>query len=301
MANDHAPETNTERPSTRERINALATHRPLFEHIDNHPQSGVYNRFGKNWSRSLNYIEGEVHRCNDVVEDCFRKRSQILAEGDFKTEIETALKKEMETLLLHRMLPPLHFLFPAHRIDRNKGKVAKASGEAAIAPSLSKVSMDEFRSESGCESNGITRAANGQLLSLYGKMGTPVPGWCATIYRKDFDPAEEVVAKWVMDLLVIFIGRPFSVLLYNIPPIKRRFNIESPDIRFFSARAVAVITRIAMVMVAILCATAAIFTLDVVKKRQIRIFIMALYALAFALPVQFLAPSSFPLYTLIIS
>jgi hypothetical protein len=180
------------------------------------------------------------------------------------------------------------------------GKVKKAMGEMALTPSPSKDFMDDFRTQSGCEST-IIRAANGELLSVYGKKGAPVPDQYATICPEVFDPAENAVANWLMDPLITFIGEPFRSILLKVPIIRKRFDSTSLNIKLFSANTVTALARTAMVMVAILCATAAIFTLDVVKKRQLRILIMALYALAFALPVQFLGPSSFPLYTLIIS
>jgi hypothetical protein len=299
MAMVHAPRTNTERPSTRQRIEALAQHPTLFEYIDKHPQSGIYDRFGKEWSRALSYVDGIVHQCSDAVDTFIWERSKSLTEEKLETEFAEVMKNEIDALLLHRMFPYL-YSGTIMSLTTTTDKVVKAAGEIALAPSPAKDFMNDFRTHSQYESQS-PRAANGELLSSYGKRGAPVPGRCATICSKSPDPAETAVAKWLMNPLITFVAKPFRSILFKVPVIRRRFDSTSPDIELFRTSTVEALARFAMLMVAILCATAAIFTLDVVKKRQLRILIMALYALAFALPIQFLGPSSYPLYTLVIS
>jgi hypothetical protein len=180
------------------------------------------------------------------------------------------------------------------------GKVVKVMKEMALAQAPMKEFMDDFRVDSKYNSE-IRRAANGEMLSCYGSKGEPVPEWCATIGPQNLDPAQYAVRHWLLDPLFAFISTPFQSILLNIPKIRKRSDKAKRDIRVFSENTVTALAGTVMIMVAILCATAAIFTLDVVKKRQIRILIMAIYAMAFALPMQLLGPSSLPLYTLVIS
>jgi hypothetical protein len=299
MANDHAPTTSTDRPSVHERINALAQHRPLFENIDRHPQSGVYNRFLRNWSRVLYYAEGEVYRRSDAVDTFLWERTQSLAEEELETEFGMVMKKETNALLLHGMyllLAVAEILLFTMTIE----KVATAMGRVALAPLPSKEFMDDFRSQSRYNSE-IVRAANGELLSQYGQIKAPVSDQYATVGPQNRDPAQDVVRQWLMDPLITFVSAPFRSILLKIPMIRKKCDRTKRDINVFSESSVNALAGTVMVMVAVLCATAAIFTLDVVKKRQVRILIMAIYAMAFALPMQLLGPSSLPLYSLVIS
>jgi hypothetical protein len=179
-------------------------------------------------------------------------------------------------------------------------KVAKEMTEMALAPAPLREFMDDFRIESKYDSE-IVRAANGELLSCYGSKGEPVPDWCATTGPQNLNPAQHAVRHWLLDPLITFVSTPFRSILLKIPTIQKRSDSTKRNIKVFSENTVTALADTVMVMVAILCATAAIFTLSAVKKREIRILIMAIYAMAFALPMQLLGPSSLPLYTLVIS
>jgi hypothetical protein len=111
-----ATATNTQRPTLCERINALAQHRPLYENIDKHPQSGVYNRFGKNWPMILYYVEGEVHRCRDAVDEFIWERAPSLTEEELKTEFAAVMEKFIAASRLHGMFHLFHF-YHNHVID----------------------------------------------------------------------------------------------------------------------------------------------------------------------------------------
>jgi hypothetical protein len=109
MANDYAFVTNNERPTLRERVNALAQHRPLYGSIDKHPQSGIYNRFGENWPMVLYYVEGEVHRCKDAVDVFIFKQAQSLTEAELETGLAMVMEKLMSAQFLHGMFPLFYF------------------------------------------------------------------------------------------------------------------------------------------------------------------------------------------------
>lgn len=178
-------------------------------------------------------------------------------------------------------------------------KVVEASQRVASAPSPSKRSMDDYRVISGCES-GRSRAANGESLSLYGKKGAPVPTHLATICAEDFEPVAQAIEEWLMDHFLELVGDPFRSVLSKIPIVGKRVKSTGPT-TVVDASVISALARAFMVMIAILCLTAAIFTLEVVKRPKVRILVVALFAQAFALPIQFLGSHSLPLYTLITS
>lgn len=179
-------------------------------------------------------------------------------------------------------------------------KAVKAWQVAALAPSVPDRTMDDYRINSGFTC-GNDLAANGQSSTMYGMKGTGVPDACATICHADFDRLEQFVEDWIMQPFLDFVSKPFRSVLLKLPAVRRKFRHQSAEFSVVDANTIAACARLFMVMVAVLCAVAAIFTLNCVKNRQVRIVLMGLFALAFSMPVQFLSPRSLPMHTLILS
>lgn len=177
-------------------------------------------------------------------------------------------------------------------------KVVSASRAMALAPSPSVSSMDSFRIWNNCDTKG-SRAANGESSSLYGEIGTPVPFNQAAICAEEFDPAEQVIATWLMDPFLEVVCDPFRSILPRLPMVGKRFKNTDRKTRVVGTSTIMTFTKAFMVVMAILLFTAAIFTLQTVKRPKVRIMTMGMFAQIFALPAQFLGPRSLPLYTLV--
>lgn len=162
-------------------------------------------------------------------------------------------------------------------------KAVKAWQVAALAPSVPDRTMDDYRINSGFT------------------CGNDLADACATICHADFDRLEQFVEDWIMQPFLDFVSKPFRSVLLKLPAVRRKFRHQSAEVSVVDANTIAACARLFMVMVAVLCAAAAIFTLNCVKNRQMRIVLMGLFALAFSMPVQFLSPRSLPMHTLILS
>lgn len=185
-----------------------------------------------------------------------------------------------------------------HILTNSIETVVKAAHTMSTAPSPTKSFLDLYRATIGCES-GASRAANGGPLSLYGQVGASVPGDLATICKEDCDPVAQAISKWLVDLF-LDVSNPFRRVLLRIPMLRKRFKHLDPEgVTSVKAGTISAVAKALMVMFAILVLTAAIFTLNSVRRPNLRILIVALFAQGLALPVQFLSPGSLPLYTLI--
>lgn len=166
------------------------------------------------------------------------------------------------------------------------------------APSPSKRCLDLYRQTIGSES-GAHRAANGGPLSLYGQIGASVPRDLATICNEGYDPVAQAISSWLVEPF-LFVSNPFRRILLRVPMLRKRFSNSDPEgVTSVWAGAISAVAKAVTVMFAILVLTAAIFTLNSVRRPNLRILIVALFAQGLALPVQFLSPGSLGLYTLI--
>ena len=288
-----------------DRLMALSEHGDLFEHIDKYPQSGVYERFGREWAMTIAYVEGEVQSCSDVANQFIRDKSRRGkpkdgAAKDLSKELSEVMTPLIDVLLLQCV--SIRFLSSRKLFLTMTDNLVEAAQKIASAPSPTKRSMDDYRANSGFDS-GRTRAANGRSVLWYGLAGEPVPHQLATIHNDGFDPVAQAIADWLMDPFLELISKPFRSFLRSMPIVGKRFrqrDLNDPVVGA-GASTISALARAFMVMIAILCMTAAILTLQVVKDPKRRILVLALFGQAFALPIQFLGPQSLPLYTLICS
>jgi hypothetical protein len=178
------------------------------------------------------------------------------------------------------------------------GNVVTAWRAATSAPSVTERSMDIIKSAFKC-GNGL--AANGQPSFLYSTKGTDA---YATICDEDLDKLDSFVTDWILqpflNCLDLF-SKPFRSHQSQLPEVQASFRHRSTVFQAVSVNAIAAWARSLMVIVAVVCAAAAIFVLNRVQKREMRIVAMGFFAVLYALPIQFLSPRSLPMYTLILS
>jgi hypothetical protein len=281
------------------RIETLRRHGQLFEHISAQPRSGIYNRFGSLWPKVNAVIEGEIHRRDASFNAFIFEDSIKMSESDAQTGLWDVTMNLTEALILRGMSlrPRVYDCIP---LTLTTAEVVKAWQKAALAPSVSDGSMEDYRNNSAFD-NGNVIAANGQSLLLYSKKGTSVPDAYATICDENFDRVEQAIADWFMEPFLNFIIRPIRSILLKIPGIRETFHHQGADVLNVGADTITAYARSLMVMTAILCATAAIFVLNQVKDQRMRIVIMGLFALAFGLPAQHLSSRFMPICTLILA
>jgi hypothetical protein len=166
-----------------------------------------------------------------------------------------------------------------------------------MAPSPTERSMEMYRRIVSRN----PRAANGELILLYGNKGAPVPPHVGTICDEDDDPPVAFIINWLMDPFLELITNPFRSILPKLPIIGKSFKGIDPEQKVVDARVVATLAKAAMVMIAILLLTAAILTLNEMQDSRKRILVAALFAQLFALPIQFLGSRALPLYMLVIA
>lgn len=289
-------------PTTYDRIRALCEQEEVLGHMSQQPQTGIHKRFDFEWAMVVAYVEGEVHERSDAAKKFVRDASKSVAtdtnEEGLGQEFQKVTKALVEVLLLHSMCPALPLTPMNVFLTSMVGKVVRGWKAMALAPPPSKRSIDEWRVLS-TSNNEKSRAANGDLLASYGARGEPVPDHLATIFDEDFDPITEFIADWLMNPFLELVTAPFRSILPKIPIVGKRFQTRDPSRESVDASTMAALAKALLVIVAILCLTAAIFTLEEVKRLKVRILVVALYALVFALPVQYLGPHTLAHGTLI--
>jgi hypothetical protein len=168
----------------------------------------------------------------------------------------------------------------------------------ATAPYPSMKSMNGFRVQCGYH-DGISRAANGELLSSYGEINAPVPVYAATIWDEDFEPIEQAIVTWLMNPFLKLIVNPLRRILFDLPLLRKKFASKDREVKIVRANTITAFARAFVVVIAILSLTAAVFTLQAVEGPKVRIMAMGMFAQVFILPMQLLGSRSLPLYTLI--
>jgi hypothetical protein len=168
----------------------------------------------------------------------------------------------------------------------------------ALSKSPSKSGMAGYRAHSGSDYGG-RRAVNGQLLSRYGKDGDPVPLYLGAIHSEDLDPISHILANWMMNPFLDLVVSPVRRLMLKVPMVRDLLKSKEPDVRAVDASVIRALSKYIVIATAILCLTAAILTLDAVRDSKLRIMTVSLYAMAFALPAQYMGSRSLPLYILI--
>lgn len=160
--------------------------------------------------------------------------------------------------------------------------------------------MDIYRLKSAFE-HGNDLAANGQPSFRYSTKGTDAH---ATICDEDLDRLDSFVTDWILQPFLNglnMVSKPFRSRESKLPEVRPSSQHRRTIFHIVSIDAIAAWARSIMVIAAVVCAAAAIFVLNRTRKREMRIVLMGVFAVVYALPIQFLSPRSLPMYTLILS
>ncbi|CAO2656935.1 Nn.00g057380.m01.CDS01 [Neocucurbitaria sp. VM-36] len=251
-------------PNVQQRIAALLGHRQLYDTYAQHPQAGIYDRFGPEWALVIAYIESKVHQSRHAAYIFLQENAQ---QG-------RGLSGE-----------------------RKKARAIKTAREIALSPSPTQLFMDVYRINSGVGKEGM-RAANGEMLSVYGNVGDPVPPNFGTIDRKDLEPIENFIVGWLMNPFINYIVAPPQKLWLRLM-YPNKISTMDVGLEKVDGRIISTIARALVCVVAILSLAAPIATLNVVEQTKLRIIIMTLFGQVFAALAQFMGNRSLPYYTLI--
>jgi hypothetical protein len=296
----HEASPNRDGPSVHECIEALRDNRQHLEHTADFPQNGIYQRFGEAFTMATAFAESEVRRCFDAAIMFVRETPKGQDDNSLQARYSATMRDMQEVLLRYCKSPP-PLLSHGDDVDLKSktGEIVKASQEMAMARSPTKRSLEMYRKIIAQKA----RAANGELISLYGKKGDPVPPCLGTICAEDVDddPLVRLIINWLMDPFLELITNPFRSILPNLPIVGRRFKDIDPEQKLVDHRIVSALAKAVMVMIAILLLTAAILTLNEMQDSRKRILVAAFFAQLFALPIQFLGSRALPLYMLVIA
>jgi hypothetical protein len=162
--------------------------------------------------------------------------------------------------------------------------------------------MDRYRIFSRVEKSGI-RGANGEMASMYGQMGEPIPFYLATVNDEDLQPMARFISEWLLDPLVDYILAPPRDLLLKLPMYKSKYPVESKESRrrIFNTKTVSAVAETCVYTLAILILVAPIATFTVVEEQSLRIIIMPLFCLVLVVSAQLMGSDAMPLYTLVVA
>jgi hypothetical protein len=146
--------------------------------------------------------------------------------------------------------------------------------------------------------DGKARGPNGEDASNYGETGAQISEKYLTILDVPLSPIESPLVKKLMNPFIHFCCRPIRNLATRI---KRRGggSHSVADQRVVNFAVISAIARIIVCLLANVCLAAAIGTLNSKDGSTIRIIIMSVIGLVFALSVSSLGREAIPIYTLI--
>ncbi|KAF1946244.1 hypothetical protein EJ02DRAFT_248175 [Clathrospora elynae] len=270
-------------PSVKECITALVNHKDLFEMIADYPQAGINERFGKHWALNLAYIESNVHRYARAAEIFLLENAKpgggSQDEGKLQTQLTQVMDPWVDSLFLH-------------------SRAVKNSREMALAPSPSKVFTRKYRLFNSIGGRSI-RAANGEMSSIYGRDGDPIPSNLATADNEDLEPMAQFVNDWLMNPFIDYVGRPFQSLCFSLPMYEGNRPTTGDGMDVVNARTISAVAEAFVCVVAILVLIAPIATINTIQGQTLRIVVIPLFCFLFAASAQFMGPRSMPLYTLV--
>jgi hypothetical protein len=178
----------------------------------------------------------------------------------------------------------------------------------ALAPPPSMLSMEEYRANSISGEEG-TRAANGEMSSIYGKEKEPIPSGLTTLHDEDLEPITQFLVDRAMNPFVTFVGKLRNLRVKKALCFWKRqpdldtevmdTEVMDTDRNVVNARTMTAVARAMLSVMAITSLVAPIAILNAVEQPWLRILIVALFAQAFATSIEFVGTRSVPLYMLI--
>ncbi|KAF2806052.1 uncharacterized protein BDZ99DRAFT_103099 [Mytilinidion resinicola] len=236
-------------------------HPTVHQHIAICPQSGVFPRLGELWARTLYELLNDIEEKQRELTD---RHDRMVATGSYAgpdekkstNEDMKRLKVELRELLL------------------TYGTMLGVCGNVAALPDPTEFHFEDFHEVyKRCTPNGI-------LPTVYGSFPGPIDrDLCVHTAPPSMDPFSRLIIrllKW----------------LSKKPLFRRCFNDKSTRERGFMTRGIRRTTHVITCAIVPLFYSASIATLYAVKPMTIRLAIIPVFLLVFALSAIFLAGSS---------
>ena len=174
-------------------------------------------------------------------------------------------------------------------------QVVEGFRKMSTAPSPSEAIMDLYRIYNG----GSGRAANGELASLYGNRGQPIPSGLATAESDDLEPMAQLIRDRLMNPVIQCIVRPSKALLHILPMYRKGLPHTGIDVEYVPGKVVSAIANACVHVLATLVLIAPIAIFTVVEEQTLRIVVMPLFCLLLTASAQLMGPRSMPIFTLV--
>lgn len=181
-------------------------------------------------------------------------------------------------------------------------RIVKTSPRMSSSTPPSMASMNKYRINSLVNKTGM-RSANGELASMYGQEGDPIPSNLAAVDDEGLPPMALFIRDWLLNPLVDVIATPSQDLLMRLPVYRRRYQEEeeqNSNGRVINSNTVSAAANAFVYVLAILILIAPIATFTVVKEQSLRIIIMPLFCLLLAGSAQLMGSDAMPWYTIVI-
>ncbi|KAA8617200.1 hypothetical protein PtrSN002B_011410 [Pyrenophora tritici-repentis] len=285
-------------PSTKDRIMAMRSHDKLFEMIANVPRAAVHERFSKEFQTTIAYMESKVHRCARAYQ-LFLEENSKAGMSPQEHDYASVMEPLVDALL---------------RFD----DVAKAAKRMSSVHPPSKLYMEWYRTYSRVDELNM-RAANGEMASMYGQEGKPIPSHLAALHDDGLDPTTRFVLNFVINPLNNHIGWPSKTVLRWIPAYLRGNWIGKNDEEaansnddtgntkaeysydFVSVETLRGISRAFVYVLAILLLIAPIAIFNSIENQTQRIVIMPFFCLLIVASAGGMGSETMPVFMMVIA
>ncbi|KAI2479299.1 hypothetical protein Ptr902_09510 [Pyrenophora tritici-repentis] len=285
-------------PSTKDRIMAMRSHDKLFEMIANVPRAAVHERFSKEFQTTIAYMESKVHRCARAYQ-LFLEENSKAGMSPQEHDYASVMEPLVDALL---------------RFD----DVAKAAKRMSSVHPPSKLYMEWYRTYSRVDELNM-RAANGEMASMYGQEGKPIPSHLAALHDDGLDPTTRFVLNFVINPLNNHIRWPSKTVLRWIPAYLRGNWIGKNDEEaansnddtgntkaeysydFVSVETLRGISRAFVYVLAILLLIAPIAIFNSIENQTQRIVIMPFFCLLIVASAGGMGSETMPVFMMVIA
>ncbi|KAF2855383.1 hypothetical protein T440DRAFT_474808 [Plenodomus tracheiphilus IPT5] len=287
--------------SVRERITELYDHREQYKTIDKQPELGIFLTFGPERSFLSAYLESEIFHKSHTAQTFLRENAHKPEGSDVDNQDVEKKYHNVMRELKEEIFDYSKYFGVRHRGKSTnfvKGHLFEISRCMATSPTPSLSVLDSFRIRSSVGEQA-KRAANGQLLSIYGEFRGPVPPNLTTAYDGVSEPMARLLYERLMDPFIDHVAAPLLSRLRRLGIFSKAQWTQDSILERVDLRIIHGLADIVMSMMAILSLAIPIGILNVIQRPELRIVFMALFSPVYALLAQLMGPRSILLNTLI--
>ncbi|KAK1917025.1 hypothetical protein P3342_001607 [Pyrenophora teres f. teres] len=285
-------------PSTKDCIMAMHNSDKLFEMIANFPQAAVHERFRKEYQQSIAYTESKVYRRARAFQLFLEENSKV-GESPQEKDYASVMEPLVDALL---------------RLDA----VVEAAKRTSAANPPSNLYMELYRTYSRVDEPNM-RAANGEMASIYGQDGKPIPTHLAALHDDGLDTMTRFVLNFVINPLNEHIRGPSKSVFQRVRTHLRRNStgkndeeVAKPDFDIgntnlegcddvVSFKTLHGISRAFVYVLAILLLITPIATFNSIENQTQRIVIMPFFCLLIVASAGGMGADTMPVFTMVIS